>query len=71
MKEYCIKQSMEIQEFFQMFQNFVATYSLDIIAGNFNNMFLYNYTINILQLLVLFLLLIYNLIFKKCRKINI
>ena len=63
MKEYFIKQSMEIQEFFQMFQNFVATYSLDIVAGNFNNMFLYNYTINILQLLVLFLLLIYNLIF--------
>ena len=30
------KQSMHMQEFFQMLQYLLATYSIDIIAGNFN-----------------------------------
>ena len=30
------KQSMHMQEFFQILQYLLATYSIDIIAGNFN-----------------------------------
>ena len=32
----CRKQSMQMQEFSQMLQYLVATYSIDVIAGNFN-----------------------------------